>query len=168
MPRRNLELKARDRDPSRSLKVCESLGAEEQGLLLQQDTYFEVPRGRLKLRRESDATAQLISYERRDLPGQRESRFRIVEVAEPTELEGALKATLGIKVVVSKQRRLFLLGDVRIHLDLVVDLGDFIEFEAVGGHTDPARFEDVLSGLCSSFGIEDADLVAGSYSDLSA
>jgi adenylate cyclase class IV len=53
--RRNLELKARDVDPKRSLEVCEYLQAEDRGTLLQGDTYFDVPRGRLKLRRETAA-----------------------------------------------------------------------------------------------------------------
>ncbi|MDQ2629364.1 MAG: CYTH domain-containing protein [Actinomycetota bacterium] len=38
--RRNLELKAKDPDPKRSLQVCEELGAEDRGTLLQRDTYF--------------------------------------------------------------------------------------------------------------------------------
>jgi hypothetical protein len=37
-PRRNLELKAKDRDPARSLRVCKALGAEDLGTLIQRDT----------------------------------------------------------------------------------------------------------------------------------
>jgi adenylate cyclase class IV len=94
------------------------------------DTYFEVPRGRLKLREEPDAAAHLIAYERPDLAAQKESRYRLIEVPEPAQLKEALAVVLGIKVVVSKDRRLFVLGDVRIHLDNVANLGDFIEFRA--------------------------------------
>jgi hypothetical protein len=42
-------------------------------MLVQRDTYFHVPRGRLKLREEKGATPHLIAYERLDLSGQRES-----------------------------------------------------------------------------------------------
>ena len=45
-PRLNLELKARDRDPVRSLEVCRQLGAADEGTLTQRDTYFEAPQGR--------------------------------------------------------------------------------------------------------------------------
>lgn len=38
--RRNVELKASDPDPERSLAVCRSLGAEDHGELVQRDTYF--------------------------------------------------------------------------------------------------------------------------------
>src|SRR3712207_5002758 len=49
-PRRNVELKATDPDPQRSLAVCLELGAEDRGVIVQRDTYFRVPTGRLKLR----------------------------------------------------------------------------------------------------------------------
>jgi hypothetical protein len=65
-PRRNLELKAIDPDPERSLKICEDLGAEPKGILRQQDIYFNVPQGRLMLRRQNDAIDQLIAYQRSD------------------------------------------------------------------------------------------------------
>jgi adenylate cyclase class 2 len=166
-PRRNLELKARDRDPARSLEVCQELGAEDKGTLTQQDTYFEVPRGRLKLREEPDALATLIAYERPDLSGNKESRYRLVEVPDPAELRAALESVLGITVVVSKSRRLFVHEGLRIHLDHVADLGDFIEFEGVvADGDDPARFTEMLDDLRASFAIRDEDLLRESYSDL--
>jgi predicted adenylyl cyclase CyaB len=131
------------------------------------DTYFEVPRGRLKLREEPDAAAHLIAYERPDLAAQKESRYRLIEVPEPAQLKEALAVVLGIKVVVSKDRRLFVLGDVRIHLDNVANLGDFIEFEGVAANGgDPIAFAEVLEDLRRSFGIRDEDLLRESYSDL--
>lgn len=141
------------------------LGAEDRGVLLQQDTYFEVPEGRLKLRREADV-AQLIAYERPDGRDARQSLYRIAEVADPAEVEAALASVLGIRTRVSKQRRLFLLGGVRIHLDLVVDLGSFIEFEAVAGRADPASFDAELDRLRLAFRIGPDDLVVESYGDL--
>lgn len=164
--RRNLELKARDRDPSRSLDACRALGAEDKGTLTQRDTYFEVPRGRLKLREEPEA-ATLIAYERPDLAGNKESRYRLVEVPEPAELRAALASVLGITIVVDKSRRLFLHEGVRIHLDRVKDLGDFIEFEGVAADDDdPARFTSLLDDLRAAFGIREEDLLRESYSDL--
>jgi adenylate cyclase, class 2 len=164
--RRNLELKARDRDPARSLEACHGLGAQDQGTLTQRDTYFEVPRGRLKLREEPDA-ATLIAYERPDLAGTKESRYRLVDVPEPAELREALASVLGITVVVTKSRRLFIHEGVRIHLDRVEGLGDFIEFEGVVVEgEDPARFTSLLDGLRGSLGIRDEDLLRESYSDL--
>jgi adenylate cyclase, class 2 len=164
--RRNLELKARDRDPSGSPAVCEGLGARDEGTLTQRDTYFGVPRGRLKLREET-GRATLIAYERPDLAGSKESRYRLVEVPDPAEMRAALEGALGITVVVAKSRRLFLHGNVRIHLDRVEGLGDFIEFEAVAGDGEaPARFAGLLDSLREAFGIREEDLLRASYSDL--
>jgi adenylate cyclase class IV len=88
-------------------------------------------------------------------------------VDDPVELREALSAVLGLSVVVSKRRRLFVLEGTRIHLDRVEGLGDFIEFEGVvsaGGS--PGRFAPLLADLRQSFGIEEDDLLPGSYSDL--
>jgi adenylate cyclase class IV len=85
-------------------------------VLVQRDTYFHAPRGRLKLREEEGAISHLIAYERPDLAGQRESRYRIVEVDNAEELKTALSGSLGMKVVVEKERQLFIWeGNVRIH-----------------------------------------------------
>ncbi len=166
--RRNLELKAIDRDQGRSREICERLGAEDRGILHQEDIYFDVPRGRLKLRRERGAPAHLIAYERSNDSGQRESRYRIIEIEDDIELEAALASALGIKAVVQKARQLFLYEGVRIHLDRVEDLGSFIEFEGVVApdDADRGRLEALLVDLSNSLGIHDADLIGGSYCDL--
>jgi adenylate cyclase class 2 len=149
------------------LAVCESLGAEGRGLLLQRDTYFEVPTGRLKLREEGAAVPHLISYLRSNESGQRESRYRIVEVEQGEELIEALRSNLGVKVVIEKERRLFLWQGVRIHLDQVTSLGNFIEFEAVAAtDSDLSRERQKVETLRGEFGLTDADFVAGSYCDL--
>jgi adenylate cyclase class IV len=164
----NLELKARDRDAGRSRRVCEEIGAADEGTRSQRDTYFAVPRGRLKLREQSPSPgAQLIAYERADDRGTKESIYRIVAVPDAAELKAALAATLGIRVEVRKERRLFLWQGVRIHLDEVEGLGSFIEFEGVAtADTGTDAFESLLSDLRRHFGIADADLLALSYSDL--
>lgn len=162
-----MELKARDPDPERSLEVCESLGAESQGVLVQRDTYFPVSQGRLKLREEEGATPCLISYARPDRAEARESRYRIVNVERPDQLKAALAESLGVKVVVTKRRRLFLWQGVRIHLDRVEGLGDFIELEAVAPPgSDLAPEHRKAQQLRTAFAIAEHDLIGASYCDL--
>lgn len=109
----------------------------------------------------------MIAYERPDLRAHKESRYRLIEVGEPAELREALAAVLGVTVIVSKVRRLFILEGVRIHLDRVDGLGDFIEFEGVAADRgDPGGFAERLTDLRRAFGIRDEDLLAESYSDL--
>ncbi len=79
----------------------------------------------------------------------------------------ALDNSLGVKVVVEKKRQLFLWRGVRIHLDLVETLGNFIEFEAiVSAGSDLSREQRKVEALREEFGLADADLVASSYGDL--
>lgn len=166
-PGRNIELKARDGDPARSLGICEALGATDRGMLVQRDTYFEVPQGRLKLREEEGAPPQLISYARLDQAQERLSHYRLVEVSDAASLKAALSERLGTKIVVSKQRRLFLWRDVRIHLDQVAGLGAFLEFEAVApAHSDLRSEQERVWGLREVFAIKSEDLINCSYSDL--
>lgn len=160
-------MKARDPDPERSLAVCKVIRAEERGVLKQRDTYFRVAHGRLKLREEGTA-AQLIAYERPDQAAQRESNYRIVAVERPADLKDALAAALGVSVTIVKERRLFVWEGVRIHLDRVRGLGAFVELEAViaEGALDPGSAGRRVEQLRRAFEIEDARLIATSYSDL--
>jgi homotetrameric cytidine deaminase len=168
-PRRNVELKARDRDPARSLERALALGAEDHGELRQRDTYFATSRGRLKLREQEPGGAELIAYEREDAAEARESRYRLAPVADGAALREALDAALGRTVVVAKRRRLLLWEGVRIHLDEVEGLGSFVELESVAepGSDLGAEGERVAT-LRAELGIADRDLVATGYADLLA
>src|SRR3954453_7799016 len=168
-PRRNVELKARDPDPERSLARCRALGAEDRGELRQRDTYFAAARARLKLREQEPGGAELIAYERPDAARARESRYRIVPVTDPAALREALDAGLGTVVVVDKRRRLFLWEGVRIHLDRVDGLGDFVELEGVGADgSDLAREADQVARLRAALDIGDAAIEAASTPALRA
>ena len=156
--RRNLEIKARDADPRRSLEAALALGADDRGELTQRDTYFAGARGRLKLRQQTPGEAELIQYRRPDAAGPRVSEFRLVPVGDVAALEQALDAALGTLVVVEKRRRLLLWEGVRIHLDGVAGLGTYLELEA------PEDGAEKIDKLRETLQI--GDLIAGSYSDL--
>jgi homotetrameric cytidine deaminase len=162
-PRRNVELKAVDPDPARTLALALALGASDEGVLTQRDTYFRVASGRLKLREEEPGEAHLIAYSRPDDPAVRVSSYRVLPAAEGTL--AALSETLGLDVVVEKRRRLLLWETVRIHLDEVTALGSFIELEAVTEpESDLYRERAQVAHL-----IAELDIGApheGSYSDL--
>jgi homotetrameric cytidine deaminase len=167
-PRRNVELKARDTDPAATLERALALGATDEGVLTQRDTYFERARGRLKLREQDggrEAGARLIAYTRRDDEAARTSAYRLAEVADPAALREALDAALGTLVVVEKRRRLLLFENVRIHLDEVRDLGSFVELEGVAApDSDLSREHDLVARLREELAL--GEPVAGSYSDL--
>jgi homotetrameric cytidine deaminase len=165
--RRNVEVKASDPDPGRSLAVVRELGAEDHGVLVQRDTYFRTATGRLKLREEQPGGATLVQYDRPDAAHARLSSYRLVDVGDPDGLRAALDATLGTLVTVEKERRLFLSDHVRIHLDAVRDLGAFVELEAVAepdSDLEPERAK--VARLQAALGIGPDRILTGSYSDL--
>lgn len=92
--RRNVELKARDPDPARSLEVCRSLGAVDHGVISQRDTYFHVPNGGLKLREETPGRPHLVQFQRANEPQERQSSYRIVPVEDGATLRAALRESL--------------------------------------------------------------------------
>ena len=88
-------------------------------------------------------------------------------VADHVALIDALADALGVRVVAEKVRRLLLWRNVRIHLDRVAGLGDFVEIEAVA--TAPGGLEverDRVEELRAALGITDERLVAAGYADL--
>jgi homotetrameric cytidine deaminase len=163
-PRRNIELKAIDPDPERSLAVCRELGAHDKGVLRQRDTYFRTHAGRLKLREEEPGGATLIQYDRPDVAYARESRYRLSPVPEPDVLRASLDAALGTLVVVDKARHLFLWEGVRIHLDAVAGLGSFVELEGVAPpDSDLGAEHEKVAHLCERLGI--GEILTDSYAD---
>jgi homotetrameric cytidine deaminase len=168
---RNVELKARDPDPARTLELALALGADQIGEIRQRDTYFAGARGRLKLR-EQDTDGpplfdELIEYSRPDSTDARTSTYRRVPVADAAPLREALDAAYGAVVTVAKTRRVLLWEGVRIHLDEVAGLGSFLELEALADPGSDLGAEHAkIARLRAELGIEDAHLVARSYADL--
>jgi cytidine deaminase len=168
---RNIELKARDPDPARTLERALAIGAEDIGEIRQRDTYFAGARGRLKLReQETDGPPlfdELIEYSRADSTDARTSTYRRVPVADAAPLREALDSAYGADVTVTKRRRLLLWEGVRIHLDEIDGLGSYLEIEALAEpESDLTEEHEKVERLRGELGIQDADLVATSYADL--
>ena len=164
---RNIELKARLADLDEARRIAQSLATKTLVAQDQTDTYFHCPNGRLKLRQIEHAPAHLVWYKRPDEEGPKASDYRLVPVANPETLKAALNDAYGIWRIVRKHREIYLHHNVRIHLDVVEGLGSFLEFEAaLSPDIDDAHGQKQLQELSRRFSISDADLLAGSYSDL--
>ncbi len=163
----NIEIKARCADLDRVRATLESLGSDFRGADHQVDTYFRVPRGRLKLR-QGRLENQLIFYERPDDLGPRRSDVRLFPCPDGDALRALLTVALGILVTVDKQREIHFLDNVKIHLDTLADLGTFVEIEAIDsdGTRSPAALLAQCEHYMNLFGISPPDLVPQSYSDL--
>jgi predicted adenylyl cyclase CyaB len=163
----NIEIKARVRNSVRIKSLAEALASTSGQLIDQEDVFFVVPRGRLKLRTFSDNSGELISYDREVREGPTECRYSVSRTAEPDSLKAVLQMSLGIRGIVRKQRTLFLAGQTRIHLDEVEGLGSFAELEVVM-REGQSREEGVkiARDLMAQLEIEDSDLIAQAYIDL--
>lgn len=137
------------------------------GVFHQIDTYFNVNKGRLKLREvEGQEYFQLVYYEREDIKDPKRSSVIIAKVIDPYFIKEILSKVLGIKVIVEKYRKIYMYKGVQIHLDEVKGLGTFIEFEL---NIDEKRIEEgknKLYKLMKELGIKRKWLVQVSYSDL--
>lgn len=100
-------------------------------LLVQEDTFFPVNSGRLKLRKFADGNGELIGYHRDDTDEVRESRWIAYESEKPDQLQAVLERSLGRGLTVRKRRTLYKVDNTRIHLDRVEELGEFVELEVV-------------------------------------
>ena len=167
MPHINIEIKARCTDPDFVRNFLVSHGAEYRGTDHQTDTYFLVSHGRLKLR-EGNIENNLIYYERDNQAGPKASFFRLVKVEDAAGLKAALTSSCGIKVVVTKKREIYYIGNVKFHIDDVPGLGSFVEIEAGNILADLSR--EALQSQCDEYmaqlNIRPEDLVELSYSDL--
>ncbi len=164
---KNIELKAKYADLDRARRIADQVGAEHEVTMRQTDTYFPVPAGRLKLREQAPGPDQLVFYRRPDQPSPAASDVQIVEVADSAGMRELLSDALGVLTQVQKQRELWLVDNVRIHLDTVDGLGTFIEFEVMvvdGRSEETCRVQ--AEELLDAFGLSGEDLVAGSYSDM--
>ena len=150
----------------RSAQRVSTAGAEQQQQI---DTYFRVARGRLKLRQIHTAaseSAELIFYERSDEPDTKSSHYVRQPLTDATSWLNLLGAALGSWAVVTKQRTIYWHENVRIHLDQVAGLGNFLEFEAVLAHeSERAASAARLQKLIAEFGLTEQQGIAGSYSD---
>lgn len=166
----NIEIKARCADHDRLRAILRERCADFRGVDRQMDTYFHCPNGRLKVRQGNIENA-LIHYRRPNQAGPKRSDVALYRADHDLGgLKEVLAGALGTTVVVEKRREIYFLDHVKIHLDEVPGLGMFLEIEAID--EDGSRGEDVLCRQCEALladlGVEPADLLTHSYSDMLA
>jgi predicted adenylyl cyclase CyaB len=163
----NFEFKARAKDLKRlELKLLE-LNPVFVGEDHQTDTYFNVKRGRLKLR-EGNIENALIYYERPDTPSAKSSDILLFKHYPEASLKEILTRVNGIKVIVAKKRRIYFIENVKFHFDTIPELGTFVEVEALdeNGQIPVEKLQDQCINYFSFFELEEKDFVSKSYSEL--
>ncbi len=165
----NIEIKAQ-LQPGQLEEIQEkatSRSDEPPEIILQKDTFYTVPKGRLKLREFGDGTAELIAYDRTDQEGPKVSSYTLYPTEAPDSLSEALSTSLEIRGIVQKERLLILVGQTRVHLDQVEGLGEFMELEVVLTENQTHKEGvEIAQELMEFFGIDHDSLISHAYIDM--
>lgn len=163
----NFEFKARTDNLAELETRLISLNPRYAGEDHQTDTYFNVSNGRLKLR-EGNIENALIYYERPDKEGAKPSKVLLYRLDPNLSLKEILTASLGIKVIVEKTRKIYFIGNVKFHFDSLPGVGTFIEVEAIGNTEvdDLEGLEEQCRYFIGFFGIRSNEFISESYSDM--
>lgn len=167
MPHINFEFKARANHLEGLEKKLLELNPKYIGQDNQSDTYFNVPKGRLKLR-EGNIENSLIYYERQDTANAKQSDVLLYQHQPDKSLKDILIKLHGIKVVVKKSRKIYFIGNVKFHFDAVNNLGTFVEVEAIDntGEISIEKLKEQCNKYADLFRIKSEDYISHSYSDM--
>jgi predicted adenylyl cyclase CyaB len=165
----NIEIKATLTDRAAALAAAARLSDSGPEIIRQEDVFFRCEDARLKLRIFAPDRGELIRYQRENVAEVRCSRYWIARTSDPQILLEILTHTLGRLGTVKKTRTLYLVGQTRIHIDQVEDLGDFLELEVVlrAGQTE-AEGQRIAAELLREFGVSEQALIGEAYIDLLA
>ncbi len=163
----NIEIKAKSENHDKIREILKSKGADFKGTDHQIDTYFNVKKGRLKLR-EGNIESNLIHYERENKEGPKQSNIILFKADAPSSLKEILAKSLGTLVVVDKHREIYFIDNVKFHLDNVKNLGTFVEIEAIDkeGSIGKDKLLEQCQTFMNLFNLSQNDLISVSYSDL--
>jgi len=162
---RNIEFKAELRNLEAAREQCRQLQAQYIGVFEQCDTYFRLMDGRLKRRLANNEAPSWIFYHRPNRIQPRMSNYAILTDDQAHRRWGV--GRLHEWLTVRKRRELWLVRNVRIHLDRVARLGDFLELEAIVSEQHLIRdCQDAISDLRDQFAPILGEPVAVSYCNL--
>lgn len=164
----NLEQKFRCEDPDAVVRLCRDSRYRFNAHLVQKDVFFNAKTGRLKVRLINGRKAELIYYFRPDQKGPRKCAYIRVPVGgEPDEIIRILKSIAGFVGIVEKKRTVYYHENVRIHIDRVKKLGDFIELEAeIRGRYKKGPALALLKSTKAALELNDLNAIERSYIDL--
>lgn len=160
----NLEIKCRLDNLSGVRKLLKESRSFKYSVEKQNDVYFKVKKGRLKLRIINNKTGNLIYYFRNEKSSEMKSGYIISATENFKELFKILSNQFEIFVTVKKKREIFVKDYIRIHLDNVTGLGKFMEIEIIYKNLESAkvRMKEILNFIKP----EIRSYINKSYSDL--
>jgi len=163
----NIEIKTPLEDRAAAERRLRALGAREMGAIGQRDTFFDVPRGWLKLREQEGRPPELIAYLRSTQDaGPRPSQYDVRILDDAPSWKRLLGRVLPVDGVVEKTRTLWIHGHTRIHLDRVAGLGEFLELETMVEGITLQEAQAEAGRLVEALGLDRGAFLSRPYRDL--
>uniref|UniRef100_A0A914XH26 CYTH domain-containing protein n=1 Tax=Plectus sambesii TaxID=2011161 RepID=A0A914XH26_9BILA len=165
---RNVVVKARVDDYEKIEELIfhftDSLGS----VAVQEDVYFNVTQGRMKLRiTYPNRNGQLIYYRRPNTAGPKISESRVTEVEDAVSLKNLLCLALDQLGAVQKRRRVYVKDKLRINLDEVEGVGCFVELAVALADMDTEKCGiEHVKRVMKALQIHKSSLVPFAYLDL--
>lgn len=161
---KNLEIKIKLDNTSQINSIRNSLSKYSRSVEKQIDIYYKVSKGRLKLRIINDKEGSLILYNRVEKKGKRISHYTISKTKDFKELDFILTRQFDTLIKVIKKREIYILKNVRVHLDKVSGLGNYLEIEII--YSDLMKAKKQMAELIKLLHLDEKKFIKNSYSDL--
>ncbi|KJH40133.1 putative adenylyl cyclase CyaB [Dictyocaulus viviparus] len=165
--RQSIVLKARVSDVEQAenliFDLTESLGT----FFVQEDVYFNVPKGNLKLRiMHPNRCGQLIFNALSKSSDHKLSESQVTEVEDVFSIRATLGAALGERGTITKKRRVFTMDDTRIYLDDVDQIGQFIDITVDLHSMERSEGYAKVKEIRDRLRINDDEIVPAAYLDI--
>ena len=163
----NVEIKAKCSDPDYVRNILRTRKADFKGTDQQIDTYFNTLNGRYKMR-EGNIEFSLVYYDRENIAGPKRSQVIYYHPRKTDLVKEQLSKAMGELIVVSKQREIYFINNIKFHIDTVKELGNFVEIEAIDrtGSIGVDKLYEQCREYLNLFKINQNDLLTDSYSDM--
>jgi predicted adenylyl cyclase CyaB len=118
--------------------------------------------------REGNIENALIHYVRENSRGSKSSQVLLYRHSQDENVKKILTASLGVKAIVEKCRKIYFIDNIKFHFDQVKGLGSFVEVEAIDkdGAIGKEKLQQQCDYYAGIFKLLPSDYVAESYSDL--
>lgn len=161
---KDITLKARLTSPKKTEAVIQSMKAIFIGKDLQTDHYFQTPKGKLKWR-EGFIENLITHYERINENGLEKTIVYRYDLNPSQEMIDDLRKNYKQIGITKKERKIYQLDNIKIHLDKLPNHEEFIEIEAIDSEN---KFTiEELRAQCQSLKaalkIDDRDLMPTGY-----
>ncbi len=163
----NFEIKKEIFDPEAIREKLEKIKADFIEAYQQDDMYFNVENGFLKIRHSGDEPARLIQYFKNFSTGGMISNYAMVSIRKTDQISAMLMRTHSIRAHVQKKREIWYWDSIHIYIDEVNGVGHFIKFVAQDSDENiPAKITEQVNRLIFKLKLDRSENIHASYCEL--